>query len=160
MQNCARTFCVLCVLWLVAKMPVCEKSTIIRFDSVQDTHIIQEGKQGHYSQCNKGVNHHLWYLSPEMVVFGVFDDSLPTSDRGAMANKLFLTKSEEMPSMTEGHFCEGSGKPKFPSISISDLVSADSRFTMKLLDLDMTFFKCECWQLVHTWCIHKSSPKA
>jgi len=103
------------------------------------------------------LNRHLWYLTPEMVVFGLFDFNAPERDRQEMASRLKTLKPEDLPSVPSNRFGSDYGKPSFPSIdhetSLSDLLSTDSWFAVKLLNLDMGFLEepVDKWQKMESF---------
>ena len=114
-----------------------------------------------YTSVNKDIsssalrvlNRHLWYLTPEMVVLAIFDDQVPANDLRIMADKLLSVKPEQLPSAPAERFGSGFGKPLFPSVehetTLADLLSPDSWYTVKLLNLDMTFLN-ESIDIWHT----------
>ena len=76
------------------------------------------------------LNRHLWYLTPEMVVFGLFNFNIPEKDCQEMASRLKTPKPEDLPPVPSNQFGSDYGKPRFPSVddetSLSDLLSIDS----------------------------------
>lgn len=63
------------------------------------------------------VLNHLWYLTQELVIFGLFDDALPQEERQAMAEKLLVSPR---PDNFEP------GKPHFPTNLMTGSPTLDS----------------------------------
>ena len=73
-----------------------------------------------------------------MAAFGLFDFNVPEKDCQEMASRLKTLKPEDLPSVLSNQFGSDYGKPRFPSVddetSLSDILSIDSWFTVKLLN--------------------------
>ena len=69
------------------------------------------------SAVQKNFRNHLWYLTEQLVVFGLFDDHLCNEERKCMAVKLY---SEVRPQNFRP------GKPKFPTDLLTDAPQLDS----------------------------------
>ena len=93
----------------------------------------------------KAFNRHLWYLTPELVVLALFGKSVPSNERKALAKALMNIKPAynlpDRPTMRHG---VDFGKPMFPVLptedtTLADLISEDSWWTVKLLNMNLDF---------------------
>lgn len=87
---------------------------------------------------------HLWYLTAEMVPLSLFSDHVPAEERRSLADKMLAVRPDKEITVPKERFGSGFGKPKFPSVvtpstTLADLVSADSWYTVKLLNLNLDF---------------------
>ena len=91
----------------------------------------------------KALERHLWYLTPEMVVFGLFGNAVPNEDRQALGKALIDCRPEQLPDRPLQRKGSGFGKPTFPKLNpastLADLVEPDSWWTIKLLGLNLDF---------------------
>ena len=100
----------------------------------------------------KAFGRHLWYLTPEMVVFALFSNEVPLNERCALADVLLTILSDSMPCTPKHRYGFGCGKPSFPKVTqetmLADFVNEDSWFTANLLRLNMTFLtkNFDSWQ--------------
>ena len=82
--------------------------------------------------CLRSCNRHLWYLTPQLVVFALVDHAVPEDNKRKMATRLHNTVRKEI----------GCGRPKFPSIDdnneieLEDLISSESWLIFDLLGLN------------------------
>ena len=86
---------------------------------------------------------HLWYLTPDHVIFSLFGDAIPENELRSLANALIEIKPDILPAIPIHRYGSGFGKPIFPELTetttLSDLINEDSWFTAHLLKLDMSF---------------------
>ena len=89
---------------------------------------------------------HSWYLTAEMVPLALFSELVPDSERRGLADKLIELKPDDdlMQNLPKERFGTGFGKPTFPAdikiqTKLADLVTEDSWFMFRLLDLDSDF---------------------
>ena len=91
----------------------------------------------------KALERHLWYLKPEMVVFGLFGNAVPNEDLQALGKALIDCRPEQLPDRPSQRKGSGFGKPTFPKLNpssnLADLVEPDSWWTIKLFGLNLDF---------------------
>jgi hypothetical protein len=95
-------------------------------------------------RATKAFKKHLWYLTGDCVVFAIFSCLVPVKERRSLADKvLSLMQHHEMPTTVQHRYGTGYGKPSFPELKsdtcLSDLVNEDTLYTIKLLDLNLSF---------------------
>ncbi|ELU11830.1 hypothetical protein CAPTEDRAFT_188638 [Capitella teleta] len=87
---------------------------------------------------------HFWYLTGEMVPLALFSNRVPDEERQLLGSRLLSIKPE-VPAMPSSRYDTGFGKPAFPimteSTSLADLVTPDSWWIFKLLNLDSSFLE-------------------
>jgi hypothetical protein len=82
---------------------------------------------------------HFRYLTGEMVPLALFSNRVPYEERQLLGSRLLSIKPE-VPTMPSSRYDTGFGKPAFPimreSTTLADLVTPDSGWIFKLLNLD------------------------
>ena len=101
---------------LASAAPRLDRNFWISLNEYQQCFSVNEVAYDVIEGVKKSVLLHLWYLTEQLVVLGLFDDDLPDDERKAVATKLMSTSRPS-------HF--NVGKPAFPTDRMSGHPSLD-----------------------------------